>query len=295
VQAIVDRALGYLLAPQHRWDVPLPPDGLSRTTFLGDFDAQLGLLRIGATVDPNRFRSAYDAVKDAGALAWIPVWFSTIDPLTSYFKFNLDHANLGPALLLESDAAVRQNLLAAYTIMRTPNVTHRNAWFNLVDVLTGAASATDRSASNPSLTLADETKSDLNDWLTRWSLVKNGNGMPTNTTSATAAATLASLWPKLVGSYSNPFGGRGTFAKLPLPVYDRIGDGMDFVWQRSPFSLGVDPRGSQRVVKGEKCSSSPPTAAQVAACSSESQREGPGVDFLLPYWLAVYLKILPAP
>jgi hypothetical protein len=298
VKRIVDRALGYVLSPQHPWNVPLPPDGLSRTTFIGDFDAQIALLRIGATVDPEKFGDAYNAVKDASALTWIPVWFSTIDPIVSYYKFNLGHAFLGPPLFLESDATVRQNLLAAYNILRAPTAAHRNAWFNLVDILTGAASVTAQSASNPALTIAAETKSDLNDWVTRWTLVKNPNGdnMPTNMTSTTAGAALASLWPSNVAGYANPFGGAGTFAKLPLPVYDRPGNGMDFVWQKSPFNLGLDPPGSKRKVNGQACGTTPPSAAQLAACSTDTPlREGPGVDFLLPYWLAVYLKVLSSP
>jgi hypothetical protein len=298
VKRIVDRALGYVLAPAHRWNVPLPPDGLSRTSFMGDFDAQIALLRIGATVDPGKFGDAYNAVKDASALAWIPVWFSTIDPIVGYYKFNLGHAFLGPPLYLESDPTVRQNLLAAYAILRAPTADHRNAWFNLVDMLVDPTAATSQSASNRALSLADETKSDLNDWMTRWTLVKNpnGDGMPTNMTSATAAAALAGLWPNNVAGYSNPFGGSGTFAKLALPVYDRPGNGMDFVWQKSPFNLGLDPPGSKRKVSGQACGTRPPTAPQLAACSTDTPlREGPGVDFLLPYWLAVYLNVLPRP
>jgi hypothetical protein len=71
---------------------------------------------------------------------------------------------------------------------------------------------------------------------------------------------------------------------------------MDFVWHRSPFvSLGVDGRGSKRKAGGSACGATPPSAAQLVACSSSAPiREGPGVDFLLTYWLAVYLKLLPS-
>jgi hypothetical protein len=294
VKRIVDRALGFLLAPSHPWDVPLPPKGYVRTSFLGEFDAQVALLRIGATIDHDRFGAAYDAAKAASALAWIPNWMSTLDPIVGYYKFNLDHAFLGPALVLESDPAVHDNLLAAYSIVRAPTVAHRNAYFDLVDILTGAANAASKSASNPALKLSDEIKSDLNDWQTRWTYVKNpnGDGMPTNLTSPVAAAALAGVWPSLVGPYSNGQGVTRILATLPLPLYDRTGDGMDFVWQQGPFNLGVDYPSSGRHVGKQDCSALPPSTAQIAACSSAPLREGPGVDFLLPYWLAVYLKIL---
>jgi hypothetical protein len=295
VKRIVDRALGFLLAPSHPWDVPLPPKGYVRTSFLGDFDAQVSLLRIGATIDHDRFGSAYDAVKAASALAWIPAWISTFDPVVGYYKFNLDHAFLGPALVLESDPAVHQNLLDAYAIVRAPTVAHRNAYFDLVDVLIGAAPVASKSASNPALKLSDEIKSDLNDWQTRWTYVRNpnGDGMPTNLTSPVAATALAGLWPSLVGQYSNGQGVTRILATLPLPLYDRTGDGMDFVWQQGPFNLGVDYPSTGRQVSKQDCGTRPPSAAQIAACSTSAPlREGPGVDFLLPYWLGVYLKVL---
>ena len=41
------------------------------------------------------------------------------------------------------------------------------------------------------------------------------------------------------------------------------------------------------------CAVTPPTLEEVQMCGSDPKREGPGVDYLLPYWLAVYLGVLP--
>jgi hypothetical protein len=78
-------------------------------------------------------------------------------------------------------------------------------------------------------------------------------------------------------------------ATIPLPVHGRIGDGMDFVWQRSPFGVGVHLHDSRRPF----CEQTPPTPEHIMTCGSDPGREGPGVDYLLPYWLSVYLGVLP--
>ena len=302
VTPVVDTALEYLL--DNGWDVPLAPNTrVVRTSFLGNFDAQISLLRIGATIDPGRFQGRYDQVKDASALAWIPVWFSTIDPIFSYFKFNLDHAFLGPALFLpaapnENDGTTVQNLLAAYSVVRGPTVSHRNAWFDLVDLLVhGPWQASDTPPWDGGLTTGQEIQSDLGDWQTRWSYDKNQNGdeMPTNDTSAQAAQQLTSYWlTNRVAGYSNGLGESGSVVSSVVPLQYRTGDGMDFVWQKGPFGPGVDASSSKRTEDGYKCGSRPPTWQQIRSCSSaHPRREGSGIDFLLPYWVAVYLGVLP--
>lgn len=302
-QALIDQALDFLL--RNNWNAPLPPEGTITTTFIGDIDTQLALLRMGAAVDPARFGSAYQKAAAASELAWIPAWFSTIDPLVSYFKFNLGHAALGPAIFFEPDPTLRANYLRAYRLLAAASVTHRNAYFDLVDILDGVSAASSPSASNPSISLGDEVKSDLADWITRWRYVKGSNGMPRNATSPAAAAYLAQLWRGSSSSddvklYTDTNGSSSWSVSYPLPVWARTGNGTDFVWQRSPFGSGVDPPSSKRTARAEitgtsyTCSTTPPSAAQIMACSADATREGPGIDYLLPYWLAVYLNVLPS-
>jgi hypothetical protein len=197
---------------------------------------------------------------------------------------------------------LKAGYLRAYRILAAPTLTHRNAYFDLVDILTGAATAASASASAPSMTLGAEIKSDLADWLTRWNAVKGPNAMPRNVTSATSAQYLAALWsttPQGVTSYTDTNGNTGWLANFVVPLWARQGNGMDFVWQRSPFGSGVDGPKSTRKAndagtrQSYACAATPPTPAQLAACSAEGTREGPGIDFLLPYWLGTYLKVLP--
>ena len=280
IRALVDPALDFLL--RNNWNAPLPPTGQIVTTFIGDFDAQLALLRIGATVDPGKFNGPYQSVAAAVDLAWIPVWFSTIDPAIAYFKFNLGHAAFGPAAYLETNPALKAGYLRAYRILSAPTLSHRNAYFNLVDLLTGATTASSPSVSNPSMTKGAEIVSDLADWLTRWNNVKGSNGMPRNVTSTASAQYLASLWarsPAAVAAYTDTNGSQGWLTDFVVPLSLRPGNGMDFVWQRSPFGAGVDRPSSARKAtdvgtrQAYSCAATPPSPAQVAACSAEATRE----------------------
>ncbi|MGH9745069.1 MAG: hypothetical protein ACRD59_03015 [Candidatus Acidiferrales bacterium] len=339
---LVDGALDYVLL--NNWNVPLPPDRTIVTSFMGDFDAQLFLLRVGATVDPTHvphgtsqsYQQLYARFAPASALCWLPEWLSATDPLTSYFKYNLSHSFLGVTLFLETDATLRANYLAAYNIMRAVTANHRNAYFNLMDILVKAASASSPSAANPSLSLGQETTSDLADWVTRWKDVKAPDGMPTNATSSAASDFIVSLWPtyiQLYASLADPNKPSRT-TTFPVPLPFRPGAGMEFVWQVSPWRTGIDSPGTDRKVTPpgpvagpvpspvpgpalaavpgsapvisstpggpvalrptSNCSTTPPSARQIALCSSEPYLEGPGVDFLLPYWLGVYLNVWPA-
>jgi len=305
VRSIIDGALDYVLL--NKWNVPLPPDRTIITSFIGGFDAQLFLLRIGATVDPTHvptgtnesYQQLYARYSPASAFCWIPDWFSTADPLNGYYKYNLSHSYLGVLLFLETDPTLRGNYLKAYNIMRAATADHRNAYFNLVDILVKAASTTSPSPSNPSISLQQETTSDLADFVTRWNAVKGSNGMPTNATSQSAATYLTSLWPNYIKTYTNMSLDQNWTVTFPLPLQFRTGAGMEFVWQMPPNTAGIDSPTSNRQVKptgfGTQptyiCNTTPPTADQVIACSTEGNIEGPGVDFLLPYWLGVYLNV----
>jgi len=312
-RALIDGALDYLLL--NNWNLPLPPDRTIVTTFMGNFDVQLDLLRIGASVDPTHvpagtlqsYQQLYAHYSPASALCWLPDWFSTADPLSGYYKYNLAHAYFGPLLFLETDPTLQANYLVAYNIIRAPTANHRNAYFNLVDILVKAATASSPSASNPNISFGDETKSDLQDWVTRWNLVKFPDGMPTSATSQAAAAYLTALWSPITSQshmqiYTDLTGNKNWTTTFPVPLQDRTGNGMEYVWQMPPSTGGIDSPGSTRqattppaIGKGPGptyvCSTTPPTAEQIATCSTESFEEEPGVDFLLAYWLGVYLNM----
>jgi hypothetical protein len=108
-----------------------------------------------------------------------------------------------------------------------------------------------------------------------------------------AASYLAGLWGTDIRLYTDTTGTQSWLVDFPLPLVYRKGEGMDFMWSRPPFEAGIDRPGSvPRTANGFGCGTTPPTAAQIKACSSEPLREAPGADFLLAYWLVVYLHVI---
>jgi hypothetical protein len=288
--------LGYLLPS---WNLPLPPSNAVCTSYLGAFDHQLALLRIGASVNPQAFQATYQHYAAASAVTWLCVWVTALDPLDEgYYKFNLSHAAISPLLLAEGDAGLRQNYRQAYDILRYATAHHRNAYFNLVRILVELpadrqAAMAIASGSNPGLPLSAEIQSTLAEYVRRLGLVKARNGLPTD--HFPDPAFQLGLWPTQAQPYTWLFGGNQSYiAPFALAVDQRIGNIMEFLWQNDSFTLMFDP------------SSNPPLpatgvtlqSAQVQkdiANNSEPTRECSGADYLLPYWLAVYLGVLPKP
>jgi hypothetical protein len=289
--SLLTSMLTYLI--ECNWNVPLPPDGQICTSFMGEFHQQLVFLRIGKSVNPSEFGARYDEVAAATEATWIPMWLSALDPLAKYFKFNLQHANIWPALLAENDPVLRDQYLHGYRILRRATAHHRNAYFNLVRILIEREGdrpgvARSPSVSDPALSLQDEIRRILEEWLARREKVRAPSGLPRN--DVPDPAFQVSLWPRHVAIYKDLQGGGGTYqATYALPVDGRIGRGMDFLWQRSPFDVGMK--------SDRKRSDPPPTEAEIRAegAGIHKYREGPGVDYLLAYWLSVYLGVLASP
>jgi hypothetical protein len=66
-------------------------------------------------------------------------------------------------------------------------------------------------------------------------------------------------------------------AIFPLPVDRRPGRDMDFCWQRCPFLTGLQYEDG--------------TIDYAGIDLSEPTQEGPGIDFLLSYWMTAYLGV----
>lgn len=294
-QGHITALLTYLL--ENNWNLPLPPANAVCTSYLGAFDHQLALLRIGASVNPQAFQAAYAHVAAASAATWLAVWVTALDPLDGgYYKFNLSHAAFSPLLLAEDTTELRQNYRQAYDILRYATAHHRNAYFNLVRILVElpadrAAATAIPSGSNPDLPLKEEIQSTLAEYVRRLGMAKASNGMPTSA-FPDPAGQLA-LWPDRAQPYAQLFeGNRSYVAPYCLPVYERNGSIMEFIWQNDPVTLMFSP------------DSVPPLPAtgvtlqmqqiqQDIKNNSDPGRECSGLDYLLPYWLAVYLGVLP--
>ena len=286
--ALIKDTILYLL--RNEWNVRLPPDNRleAESSFVGDFPKQLAFLRIGKTAGVPAAAALYDELQRAAELAWLGPWLASYFPLTQYFKFNLSHSAFVPALLLEDDGAQRQRWYSSYLLLWEPVAHHKNAYFDLArilaespstrqDLLRGPASAT-----NPSVSIGNEVKIVLAEWLRRWTLVK-GKWGPLN--KVADPAHLLRLWPSDFARYQTLDGTDYCLAEYALPIDGRRGKNAHFIWEHAPFRLSI---GSSR------CTRSPlPDSNQIQ--SQDSEREGPGVDFLLAYWLAVYLDVLPKP
>jgi hypothetical protein len=281
--------VAYLL--DHNWEITVPPNDAHGQNYWGGWDAQLSLLRLGATFDPGRFGTSYNAASAAIPVIWLPVWFATLDPIAEYYKFNLGEATLATALLLEHNTALRAGYDYAYRVLTAPLRRHKNAWFSALEIFNRPAdqradAAAEPAGSNPQISRADEIRSLLGSWERRRQLVKGPNGLPRNDIANVSA--LLGLWPSgNFGLYTTYDFKPHCLARYALDPENRIGNGMDFMWQRSPFDTGADP---------SHCNAAhPPGEGEIRHNGADPTREGSGVDFLLPYWMSVYTGAITRP
>lgn len=285
IRVLVRDALDYFIA--NNWNVKLPPADRYETTFLGDFAKQLAFLRVGATVLGGTYRDRYVQVAPASSSTWIPTWFSSVDPVLQYYKFNLSHAALSTALLLEDDAAVRAGYAQAHALMWRAVRHHRNAYFQLLRVLAQPAAQrasflqTKTPWLDPTMTVGKEIRSLLYEWIQRYEAVKSSTGMPTGAVGDPGFQA-TQLSAAEVADFVGFDGSIRKLAVFALPLTARTGSNKDFIWQRDPFDTSY--RGS---VAG--CNALPPSPEDVSRCGGRPNRIHPGVDYLLAYWLARYV------
>jgi hypothetical protein len=293
---LIEKALHHLVI-EGQWNVILPPEGRIPvgSTFLGNQEKQLAFLLIGRSVNPAKYGPLYDQVKAAASLVWLPVWMSLADPIPKYYKFNLEHAGgVVPALVFETDPGRRAAYMVAYDMLRKATRHHKNAYFNLARILIEPPArrpvvAQEPSGSNPAITLAQEIRSLLCEYLERRTLlIGTGTGLPRN--QIADPGFQVGVWPGDVALYTSlnlQEGGTGRSyeVRFAMPMKARVGNGIDFAWQRSPFGYALKP--------GSSTCGKPPTVEKVRTCGSAPRREGPGVDYLLAYWLGRYLGVVP--
>ena len=294
-QRLIESVLDHLLGPG-QWNFLLAPYDRIRTSYFGNIDMQLTFLRIGKAINPQKYGPVYDRYAPASEVMWVPTWFTILDPVTSYFKFNLAQAFFSPLLFLEDQPVLRGNYLKAYNLLWRATSHHKNAYFDLVRILIETSGQRLTAVTTPvSMTPPPPPREEipmlLTEWLMRRQQVPAPSTLPFNRVAYPNYQ--AGLWPARIGVYTAASLDTGVSqsyqSTIPLPVHGRIGDGMDFLWQRSPFGVGVHLHDSGRSF----CQQTPPTPGNIMICGSDPAREGPGVDYLLPYWLSVYLGIVP--
>ncbi len=292
-QRLLERAIAFLV--DNEWNIHLPPEERIQTNFIGNFEKQLAILRIGKTLDPKKYGVLYDYVAQASELAWLPAWVSTIDIRSQYYKFNLLQSGLVAALLLEENPALRANYLAVMDLAWGAVGHHRNAYFELLRVLVRTSEA-ERTMlldmksvydSDPqsSTTLREEITAVLGEWVARRNndRMRSTEGLLLN--RVPDVDFIVGLWPGAVGEYLEIDGGSRVLAVKALPLDKRPSrESMDFIWQRQPFEVAMNHEADRTEA---------PDASEILAKGQNGLwREAPGVDYLIAYWLARHLQVL---
>jgi hypothetical protein len=197
---LVTRLLSALIS--HAWTVVMPDLSVS-TTFIARPDQQLSLAIIGRQVNSSKFSSVYTGLATLAATVDVPIQVDCADTHGSYFKFNLDYDTFYALIGLESSSILNFFYTEAYGTLRTATGTHENAFFNAID----------RSIRGPNVGRDYDTRTFLDQWLTR----------PNR-----------DYYVDLRGTYA-ACGAAGTEACNPIPVAARVPT--DFLWQRDPFQL----------------------------------------------------------
>ena len=301
--------VSYLVA--NNWHIITPTGAIDATststpcifgdTFIHMIDMRLALLSVAKMVDENQetdLGALYDATKEGVSdFTWLPIWLDAMAPAdTHYFKFNLHHAALLMLLFLGSDTQEEAFRIygPALKLLRKTVGHHRNAYFNLIWGLGQPENArlnawnafVPYSFSLPvNLNFQQETVLLLRQWLQRREDL--GGQMVQRTPDPNYL--LNSLTPDLLATYNHLGTNIPMMSTFALPVHKRPGLSMDFCWQRSPFLTSLTPvptTSPPRTQCGDR--SNVARSLNMGCCDTVS----PGLDYLLPFWMAAYLKII---
>ncbi|HZU97495.1 MAG TPA: hypothetical protein VFF73_12415 [Planctomycetota bacterium] len=246
--SLVERIVDYLVA--NGWIAMKHDNATASALFCVSPEKMVAFTALAAHVDAARYQALRDQV---GQLAWV-VWVfdvpGTIDPLESYYKWNLEEGAIYHALRLETDPGRQAALVAAHAIERRVIGHHENAYFQAIDA-----------ALDP--TLATALGPMILDELRRFVARGGMNGLDrrdftvTNSTDPTIAQ---GTYTSLVGTSTTTIGqGATTSTEALYPIAVEKRPSTDFLWQRDPFALDG---------------------------AGDPQRQAPGVDLVLPYWMA---------
>jgi uncharacterized protein (TIGR03437 family) len=199
ISDVVTRLVNRLL--DRNWSVVMP-GGNTSTTFLLRPEQQAAILQVGRQVNRGRFSRIYDDWRPGLLGISTAVVYDTLDPHTSYFKFNLDAITFYLLVHLEPrDTSRLTDYWNTYETFSQTVRLHQNAYFNAIDrVLRGPEGRRDA-----------ETIELLNEWLQR---------------------PRRDFFVDLRSKYRGCGENRACDA---IPVRDRVTT--DFLWQRSPFQL----------------------------------------------------------
>jgi hypothetical protein len=210
----------------------------------------LAILGLASRLDPERFSEKYEELYPIWSLQWLFAWAPSLDPHSSYFKFNLSHSMAWLLLLPEiaGEPGRRARLAQWLPIVRNAIRYHANAYFSLVELI--AADGDETELSRPQAEIEHETRHLIAGMFQRPPVISQ---------------TSPGDYPGIETVEFRGLSGEGraeTIARQPVDITRR--PGADFLWQRSPFLL--------RVVW--------PVVPEDPAIRS------PGIDQTLPFWMA---------
>ncbi len=250
---LIGRVVDYLVA--NRW-VAMQHDGKTPSApFVQSPDKMVAFTALAAHVDPARFQKVRDEVAPLVYTSWLGLWTSLLDPLNGYYKWNLGQGSTFHAMRLETDPARFMAQERAHAMEFKAIGHHGNAYFETVDAAVSPV-------------LAPALAPRILDGLRR--CVSRPRRYFT-TQGSTDPSIVKDDYAVPLSYVKSPTGGTGSLtpvkkqmAKYPVPIEKRCAT--DFLWQRNPFQLdgGGDPR-----------------------------EQPPGVDIVLPYWMARFYKLVP--
>ncbi len=234
-----------------------PDTGTKHTsvTYLIQPTQVLAILQVARTLDPEKYGERFEALAPMGSILWFFRWLTDLDPHTSYYKFNLEHAAALLLLTLEPDAERRRLLSRGTRTMRRDLRHHGNAYFDLVEL--AALGEDPNSLTRPREEIERQASHLLAEAFGRPALIED---VDLSTDPALELVDFAGLSSEPEKSKPE------TLARQAVPVGKR--PGADFLWQRSPFSLKV-----------------------VWRLDDEDGLRSPGIDQTLPCWMARHLGL----
>lgn len=173
--------------------------------------------------DQPRWQQLHDSHVSLSKVMWFSMWTSNLDPIGSYYKYNLQHDAMTIMIASETDPARYRTYLQAIDVMRAGTGHHQNAWFDAVYGMAVPAVAAQ---------MGPQVKAGLQHWALRDRRQKPVD--LTNDPTIVKATFQQSASTATVPGQSGPPPTQ-IVAKYPIPIEKR--PPTDFLWQRDPFSL----------------------------------------------------------
>lgn len=247
---LVTRVVDYLVA--NSW-VAMKHDKVSQSAVFGQSPGKMIMFSaLAARVNPAKYQALRSELGELAYMKWVFDFTGSLDPLSSYYKWNLGYGSTYHEMRLETDPARFMALARTHAMDRRAIGHHENAYFQTIDAAVDPALAP---------ALAPAIQDELRRFVSRGrrDVTQQNSQDPTVQKdyysvplSYQKTATAGTLVPKTILE-----------AKYPIAVEKRTPT--DFLWQRDPFQL--DGQG-------------------------DPKRQNPGVDLVLPYWMARHYQLV---